>query len=52
MIGREKFWSLTYTDDMLVTNREKELKEMMKRIQKYLKRKKLKLSAEKSKVMV
>lgn len=52
VIGNRKFSTLAYADDIvLVANREDELKEMIKRLEKYLDRKKLWLNVEKSKVM-
>lgn len=53
VIGKEMFRSLTYADDIvLVAKSEKELKEMLKRLEKFLNRKKLKLNPEKSKILV
>lgn len=45
-IGKEKFWSLTYADMVLVARNE-DLKGMLKRFRKYLSRKKLTLNVEK-----
>ncbi|XP_029054544.1 uncharacterized protein LOC114881833 [Osmia bicornis bicornis] len=52
VVGREKFWTLAYADDLvLVTNDEREMQEMMKTLERYLRRKKLTLNVEKSKMM-
>lgn len=52
-IGKEKFWSLTYTDDMvLVARNEEDLKGMLKRFRRYLSKKRLTLNVEKSKIIV
>jgi len=47
IIGKEKFWSLTYADMVLVARNEEDLKGMLKRFRKYLSRKKLTLNVEK-----
>ena len=53
VVGKEKFWTLSYADDIvLLANEEKEIKEMMRRLEKYLDRKKLVLNESKSKMMV
>lgn len=53
MIGRTKIWTITYADDIvLLASKEEDLKRMMKRFKKYLERKELVLSVEKSKVIV
>jgi len=53
VVGREKFWSIIYADDIvLVAKSEQELKSMMRRLKKYIDKKRLILSPEKSKVMV
>lgn len=52
VVGREKFWTIMYTDDIvLLAEDEGEMKEMMKRFKRYLEKKRLLLSAEKSKMM-
>ena len=52
-IGKEKFWTITYADDMvLLAKSEEELKGMMRRFKKYLERKNMLLSIEKSKILV
>ena len=52
-IGREKVWTITYADDIvLVATGQTELKEMIQRFRKYTKKKKLELNTEKSKVLV
>lgn len=51
--GREKFWTISYADDIaLLARSEQDLKGMMRRFEKYIERKGLILSPEKSKVMV
>lgn len=53
MVGRRKIWVLTYADDIvLMAKREGELKEMLKRFEKFLEKRRLKLSPEKTKVLV
>lgn len=51
-IGKERIWSLAYADDLvLLTKNEEGMKEMMKKMERYLKRKKLQLNTEKSKIV-
>lgn len=39
-IGKEKFWTITYADDMvLLAKSEEELKRMLKQFKRYLKKK-------------
>lgn len=53
VIYKEKKWNIMYADDVaLIAETEGELKEMIRRLRRYLEKKKLILSAEKSKVMV
>lgn len=53
VVGKEKFWSLAYADDVvLVANKEEEMRDMIKRTERYLDRKKLTLNVEKSKLMI
>lgn len=53
VVGKEKFWTIMYADDIvLLAKSEAELKEMMKRFKKFLEKKGLILSPEKSKVLV
>lgn len=53
VVGTEKFWTLAYADAIvLLANSIEELQSMMRSFEKYLKRKKLTLNCEKSKVMV
>ena len=53
MVGRNKFWTLAYADDIvLLAYEEKEMKKIMRRLEKYLDRKKLQLNEENSKIMV
>lgn len=50
VIRRKKIWSLTYADDaVFMATSEEELKDVLKRFTRYLERKKVMLSAEKSK---
>jgi len=52
-IGNERIWSLAYADDIVILAKDEEsLKEMMKRMERYLKKKKLQLNTEKSKIIV
>lgn len=52
-IGREKFWTITYADDIvLLAKNEEDLRSMLKRFRKFITRKDLILSAEKSKILV
>ena len=53
VIGKKKIWNLAYADDivMLATN-ESEMREVLKRFRKYVEKKGLTLSTEKSKLMV
>lgn len=51
-VDRERIWSLAYADDLVIMARSEEgIKEMLKRMQKYLKKKKLYLNIEKSKMV-
>ena len=53
VVGNSKIWTLSYADDIaLIAKSEEELKYMMKRFEKYLKKKELLLSPGKSKVLV
>jgi len=53
VIGKEKFGIIMYADDIvLLARRKAELKEMMKRFRRFLKRKDLSLSPDKSKIMI
>lgn len=52
VIGRKKVWSIAYADDIVLLARsEQELKGVMKRFKKYIDKKGLTVSLEKSKVM-
>lgn len=52
-IGKDKIWTLEYADDIVVVaEKEEGLRAMMKMIKVYVDKKKLELSAEKSKVVV
>ena len=53
VVGREKCWTITYADDIvLLAENEQEMKGMLKRFKRYLERKNLMLSTEKSKILV
>lgn len=53
VIGKEKFWTISYADDViLLARRESELKEMIKRFKKCLEKKGLNLSLDKLKILV
>lgn len=53
VIGRIKFWSLTYADDIvLLAKTPKELKEMMGRMKRYLDSRELILNANQSKLLI
>jgi hypothetical protein len=53
VVGKEKVWSLAYADDLVVLAREeKGMKEMLGSMEKYMRRKKLTVNVEKSKMMV
>jgi hypothetical protein len=53
VVGREKVWSLALADDLvIVTKSEREMKEMMKNLRKYVRKKKLEVNVEKTKMMV
>ncbi|KAL6419160.1 hypothetical protein ACFW04_014037 [Cataglyphis niger] len=52
-IRKEKFWTMTYADDMVLLAKSKEeLKGMLKRFKKYLEKRELILSPEKSNIIV
>lgn len=52
VVGREKLWSLAYADDIVLVAKEaNELREMIRNFSKFLEKRELILSAEKSKVM-
>jgi hypothetical protein len=52
-VGREKVWSLAFADDMvIVAKSEREMKAMMRNLEKYVRKKKLEVNAEKTKMMV
>lgn len=53
LISKEKVWAISYADDIvLLAESEQELNGMMKKFKRYLERRGLILSPEKSKVMV
>jgi hypothetical protein len=52
-VGREKVWSLAFADDMvIVAKSEREMKAMMRNLEKYVRKKKLEVNVEKTKMMV
>ncbi|KAH0812552.1 hypothetical protein GEV33_010238 [Tenebrio molitor] len=52
-LGREKVWSLAFADDMvIVAKSERKMKEMMRNLEKYVRKKKLEVNVEKTKMMV
>lgn len=52
-LGKEKIWTMSYADDIVLLGRgEKELREMMRRFKRYLEKKNMILSTEKSKILV
>lgn len=52
VVGGERIWSLAYADDIvLVAKEEEDMAEMMRRLERYLKGKKLRLNTEKSKII-
>lgn len=53
IIGKEKFWTITYADDIAVLAKsEEELKGILRRFKRYLEKRNMILSAEKSKILV
>ncbi|XP_068912463.1 golgin subfamily A member 6-like protein 6 [Tenebrio molitor] len=53
VVGREKVWSLAFADDMvIVAKSERKMKEMMRNLEKYVRKKKLQVNVEKTKMMV
>lgn len=53
LVGKERIWTLAYADDVIIMARkdEEDMKEMLKRMERYLRKKKLQLSTEKSKMI-
>jgi len=52
LIGKDKIWTLAYADDLvLLAKNEKSMKEIMRRLERYLRDKNLQLNAEKSKIL-
>jgi len=50
--SKEKFWTITYADDIvLLAKREMDLEEMMKRFRRFLEKKGLSLSPDKFKII-
>lgn len=53
VVGKEKIWTITYADDtVLLAETEEDLKSMLKRFKKYLERKNMILSTDKTKILV
>jgi len=51
-IGKNKMWTLSYADDLvLLVKNEESMKEIMKRLERYLRNKNLQLNAEKSEML-
>jgi predicted GTPase len=49
----EKVWSLAFADDMvIVAKSERQMKEMMRNLEKYVRKKNLEVNVEKTKMMV
>jgi hypothetical protein len=53
VVSREKVWRLAFTDDLvIVAKSEKEIKETMKNLGKFVRKKKLEVNVEKTRMMV
>jgi mannose/fructose/N-acetylgalactosamine-specific phosphotransferase system component IIB len=53
VVGREIVWSLAFADDLvIVAKNEREMKEITKSLVKYVRKKKLEVNVEKTKMMV
>jgi len=50
-IGKNRIWTLTYADLILLAKNEESMKETMKRLERYLRNKNLQLNAEKLKML-
>jgi hypothetical protein len=52
-VGKKKVWSLAFADDMVIVAKgEREMKEMMRNLGKYVRKKKLEVNVEKTRMMV
>lgn len=52
VIGNKKIWTISYADDVaLMANNEVGMKQMIRRFERYLRRKGLELNTQKSKIM-
>ena len=52
-VGREKVWCLAYADDLvLVANEERGMKDMIRNAERYMKKKKLEVNVDKTKMMI
>lgn len=50
-VGRERIYTLSYADDVVIlAQREEDMKELLKRLEKYVEEKKQILNTEKSKI--
>lgn len=53
VVGKEKVWTLAYADDLvIVAKNENEMEGMIRNMERYVKRKKLEVNVEKTKMMV
>jgi hypothetical protein len=53
VVGREKVWSQAFAEHLVIAAKsEREMKEMMRSLGKYVRKKKLEMNAEKTKMMV
>ena len=53
VIGKEKVWCLAYADDMVfLANKERGMKEMIMNAERYMKKKKLEVNTEKTKMII
>jgi 16S rRNA G1207 methylase RsmC len=53
VVGKEKVWRLAFADDLVIVGKnEREMKEMIKNLGKYMRKKKLEVNVEKTKTMV
>jgi hypothetical protein len=53
VVGREKVWSLAFAENLVtVAKSEREMKKIMKKLGKYVRKKKLEVTVEKTKMMM
>jgi hypothetical protein len=51
VVGREKVWNLTFADDLVIgAKSEREIKEMINSLEKYVRKKKREVNVEKTKM--